>query len=54
MNKCAGVIIVAYERKYLEKREEKRGAKSPNALEKRTYTTPWNHIESEICGDDPG
>jgi hypothetical protein len=49
MRNCAGVIIVAYERKYLEKGLEKRGAESSQTLEKRTYTTPWNHIESAIA-----
>jgi hypothetical protein len=49
MRECAGVIIVAYERKYLESGMEKRGADSPLKLENRTYTTPWNHIESAIA-----
>ncbi len=49
MRECAGVIIVAYERKYLETGMEKRGGKSEHRLEKLTYTTPWNHIESAIA-----
>jgi hypothetical protein len=49
MGECAGVIIVAYERKYLETGMEKRGADSPQKLENRIYTTPWNHIESAIA-----
>jgi hypothetical protein len=49
MRQCAGVIIVAYERKYLEAGVEKRGADSERKLENRTYTTPWNHVESAIA-----
>jgi hypothetical protein len=49
MRQCAGVIIVAYERKYLETGVEKRGAEAAQKLKNRTYTTPWNHIESAIA-----
>jgi hypothetical protein len=52
MRQCAGVIIVAYERKYLETGMEKRGAEAEHKeqkLENRIYTTPWNHIESAIA-----
>jgi len=43
------VIIVAYERKYLEIGAEKRGGKDEQKIENRLYTTPWNHIESAIA-----
>jgi hypothetical protein len=49
MRTCAGVVIVAYERKYVKTGVEKRGSEKPEKLEDRTYTTPWNHIESAIA-----
>jgi len=49
MRGCSGVIIVAYERKYIETGVEKRGSANEQALKKRIYTTPWNHIESAIA-----
>jgi hypothetical protein len=52
MRTCAGVIIVAYERKYLERGMEKREAElpqKPQKLENCTYTTTWNHIESAMA-----
>jgi hypothetical protein len=49
MRSCAGVIIVAYERKFVEAGVEKRGAPAAQALANRIYTTPWNHIESAMA-----
>jgi hypothetical protein len=49
MRQCAGVIIVAYERKYVETGMERRGGDGATKVEKRTYTTPWNHVESAIA-----
>jgi hypothetical protein len=53
MKTCDGVIIVAYERKRIEKGIEKPGANvpyhSPSPLEDQMFTTPWNHIESAIA-----
>jgi len=49
MKGCDGVIIVAYERKHVAKGSEKRGSTAQTALTNRTYTTPWNHIESAIA-----
>jgi hypothetical protein len=46
---CDGVIIVAYERTYLQAGVERRGGAEPAPLEKKTYTTPWNHIESAMA-----
>lgn len=49
MRNCHGVIIVAYERKFLEAGIEKRTGANPISLNQRTYTTPWNHIESAMA-----
>jgi hypothetical protein len=49
MKTCDGVVVVAYERKYLETGVEKRASNSPIKIAKQTYTTPWNHIESAIA-----
>jgi hypothetical protein len=49
MRQCAGVIIVAYERKYVETGVEKRGAAAAQKIRDCSYTTPWNHIESAIA-----
>src|ERR1700682_5210130 len=49
MRDCHGVIVVAYERKYLQSGVEKRGGKAPITLQDRAYTTPWNHIESAMA-----
>ena len=49
MRDCHGVIVVAYERKYLQAGVEKRGGKAPITLQDRAYTTPWNHIESAMA-----
>jgi hypothetical protein len=49
MRTCHGVIIVAYERKFLESGIEKRGGDVAQAISKRTYTTPWNHVESSMA-----
>lgn len=49
MKTCHGVIIVAYERKFLDAGIEKRGGDAQQKIAKRTYTTPWNHIESAIA-----
>jgi hypothetical protein len=49
METCAGVVIVAYERKYVGNGLEKRSAPAPIDIDKKTYTTPWNHIESALA-----
>jgi hypothetical protein len=50
---CDGVIIVAYERKLIEKGVEKPGANlayhNTTELKNEKFTTPWNHIESAIA-----
>src|SRR5271165_7263999 len=49
MTTCSGVVIVAYERKYVQIGAEKRKGESPTAIEEEIYTTPWNHIESAMA-----
>jgi hypothetical protein len=49
MRSCHGVIVVAYERKFLESGIEKRGGDVAQKISQRTYTTPWNHIESSMA-----
>jgi hypothetical protein len=49
MKSCHGVIVVAYERKYLQAGVEKRSAAAPKPLSDQAYTTPWNHIESAMA-----
>jgi len=49
MRSCHGVIVVAYERKFLQAGIEKRTGATPIILNERSYTTPWNHIESAMA-----
>jgi hypothetical protein len=49
MRGCHGVLIVAYERKFVEAGMEKRGGTGAFQISQRTYTTPWNHIESAMA-----
>ena len=49
MAQCDGVIVVAYERKFIELGSEKRIGPAPVQLESKSYTTPWNHIESAMA-----
>ncbi len=49
MRGCHGVLVVAYERKFLEAGIEKRGGSTPRNLNGLTYTTAWNHIESAMA-----
>ena len=49
MRTCDGVIIVAYERKFVHEGIERRGGQDERKIESATYTTPWNHIESAIA-----
>lgn len=49
MAQCHGVIVVAYERKFLGAGYEKRSGPSPKELHNLAYTTPWNHIESAMA-----
>jgi hypothetical protein len=49
MSSCDGAIIVAYERKFVDKGSERRGSGEERAISGETYTTPWNHVESAIA-----
>jgi hypothetical protein len=49
MRTCHGVLVVAYERTYLETGFEKRGSDRATPISQRKYTTPWNHIESAMA-----
>lgn len=49
MRGCHGVVVVAYERLFLEAGMVRRGELDQEAISDRTYTTPWNHIESAMA-----
>jgi hypothetical protein len=49
MKSCDGVIIVAYERKFIQAGVERRGGTHAAPLAEEIYTTPWNHIESAMA-----
>src|SRR5687767_13589533 len=49
MSGCHGVLVVGYERKYLQQGSEKRGSPSEKPLLDQKLTTTWNHIESAIA-----
>jgi len=49
MRSCDGVIIVAYERKFIQTGTERRGGPNETPLGNEIYTTPWNHIESAMA-----
>lgn len=46
---CDGVIVVAYERKYVNSGIERRGSPRERTFVDEKYTTTWNHIESAIA-----
>ena len=49
MSDCDGVLVVAYERKFVEVGAEKRSAANEVLINEHAYTTPWNHIESAMA-----
>jgi hypothetical protein len=49
MSGCDGVLVVAYERKFVSKGLEKRNSSDQTALTDAAYTTPWNHIEAAMA-----
>jgi hypothetical protein len=49
MSTCDGVIVVAYERKYVQRGVERRGSARERALVDEKYTTTWNHVESAVA-----
>jgi hypothetical protein len=49
MKTCDGVLVVAYERKYVLKGIERRASVRERKFSDEKYTTTWNHIESAIA-----
>jgi hypothetical protein len=49
MSTCDGVLVVAYERKYVQRGIERSGSKGERKIADEKYTTAWNHIESAIA-----
>jgi hypothetical protein len=49
MRECQGVIVVAFERTYVESGFEKRKSPLEKPLESVRYTTPWNQIEASMA-----
>jgi hypothetical protein len=49
MRGCHGVVVVAFERKYVETGLDKRSGGNPQKLRNQTYTTPWNQIEASMA-----
>jgi len=49
MSTCDGVLVVAYERKYVQRGIERRASPQERTFVDEKYTTPWNHIESAIA-----
>jgi len=49
MNECAGTVVIALERTYLESGKEKRGGQKEQELQQIKYATPWNQIEAAIA-----
>lgn len=49
MSTCDGVLVVAYERKYVQQGIERRGSPRERKFTGEKYTTAWNHIESAFA-----
>ena len=49
MSDCDGVLIVAYERKFVQNGQEKRNSNLAGKIADETYTTSWNHVESAMA-----
>lgn len=49
MESCSGVIVVAYERKFVGSGAEKRNSENQQVITEQIYTTPWNHVESAMA-----
>jgi hypothetical protein len=49
MSTCNGVLIVAYERKFVESGVERPRGEGERAITSEKYTTPWNHVESALA-----
>jgi hypothetical protein len=46
MKECAGTIVIAFERKYIEDGAEKRGSPKERPMTHEKIPTVWNHIEA--------
>jgi hypothetical protein len=46
---CAGVVVIALERKYFPSGTEKRGSSSEKPLPETCLPTPWNQIEAAMA-----
>lgn len=49
MKTCSGVIVVAYERKFVTAGVEKRMGNTPKPIADLAFTTSWNHVESAMA-----
>lgn len=49
MSRCAGTLILAWERLAIERGQERCGAKDQRPLENVALTTPWNQIEAALA-----
>jgi len=49
MNTCSGVVIVALERFYFPRGEERRGSSKHQMLTEISLPTPWNQIEAAMA-----
>lgn len=49
MSKCAGVVVIAFERTYFPAGTEKRGGKKEAPLSDVRIATPWNQIEAAMA-----
>jgi len=49
MSDCDGIVVVAYERKFITSGFEKRNSPNRTEITNSSYTTAWNHIESAIA-----
>jgi hypothetical protein len=46
---CHGVLVVAFARRKITSGVEKPGSPDQIALDGRSFTTPWNHVEAAIA-----
>ena len=46
MEQCSGTVIIAFERRHIEKAVEMRGSEHPKEIENANLPTVWNQIEA--------
>jgi hypothetical protein len=49
MDKCSGLMVIAFERCYFPSGTEKRGGQNSKSLIDVKVSTPWNHIEAAMA-----